>query len=83
MFWRITLREISTIIDGAAARLRHQHNETAWLAWHIEALARVERLPRLTSMQQSDGRRSSPAANDCKREFSAWSTWAQSRTKGS
>ena len=45
------MREISVILKGAGARLSREHDAKAWLAWHIEALARVKKLPKLTDMQ--------------------------------
>ncbi|RVT80221.1 hypothetical protein EM858_04290 [Agrobacterium sp. CNPSo 2736] len=83
MFWRLTLREIGAIMDGATAALRHRHNENAWLAWHIEGLARVDKLPRLKSLQSHvPGSGTRPAANDSKREFASWSAWVHSHQKG-
>ncbi|MBP2465901.1 hypothetical protein CN204_17665 [Sinorhizobium meliloti] len=49
-FWRLTVREITVILEGCANRLKRQHNERAWLAWHIEALARQTRLPKLKTL---------------------------------
>lgn len=37
-FWALTLRELQAVLDGAAAALRRQHNERAWLAWHTARL---------------------------------------------
>ena len=37
-------------MGGAAARLKREHNTAAWLAWHIEGLARSKRLPKLKSL---------------------------------
>lgn len=54
-FWRFTLREIRNILDGYTERLADQHNERAWLAWHIEALARQKKLPKLKSMMHGAG----------------------------
>lgn len=36
------------------ARIRREHNERAWLAWHVEALARTKKLPKLESMMMQD-----------------------------
>ncbi|NOV15873.1 hypothetical protein E5S70_07200 [Ensifer adhaerens] len=49
-FWRLTLREIGVILDGAVDRMKSQHDERAWLAWHIEALARTKKLPKLKDL---------------------------------
>lgn len=51
MFWRLTLREIGIILKGAGARLTRDQDARAWLAWHIEALARTKKLPTLKDMQ--------------------------------
>ncbi len=34
-------------MKGARARLEREHKDRAWLAWHVEALARQHRLPDL------------------------------------
>ncbi|KAB2673216.1 hypothetical protein F9K77_01190 [Ochrobactrum sp. LMG 5442] len=47
LFWRLTLREIAVILDASTYRLRREQNDRAWLAWHIEALARSKKLPKL------------------------------------
>lgn len=44
------------MLAGAAARLRREHNTAAWLAWHIEGLARSKRLPKLNSLLMGDGK---------------------------
>lgn len=49
-FWTLTYREISAILDGAAKRLRREHDERTWLAWHIAALQRAKKLPKLETM---------------------------------
>lgn len=38
-------------MKGAAARLTAEQDGRAWLAWHIEALARTKKLPSLKDMQ--------------------------------
>jgi len=58
LFWRLTLREIAVILKGASANLRRRHDEAAWLAWHIEALARAKKLPKLETMQSKAPRKS-------------------------
>lgn len=45
------MREIAVILKGAGARLSREHDANAWLAWHIEALARTKKLPKLEEMQ--------------------------------
>lgn len=36
---------------GASAKLAREHDANAWVAWHIEALARSKKLPKLADMQ--------------------------------
>lgn len=50
MFWRLTLKEISLVIDGVTSRRNRERDERMSLAWHIEALARQKKLPKLDSM---------------------------------
>lgn len=35
------------ILEGAYDRRRHEHDERAWLAWHVEALSRQKKMPAL------------------------------------
>lgn len=46
-FWKLTLREIRVVLDGAVARLKRDRDEKIILAWHIEAFARQKKLPPL------------------------------------
>jgi len=56
LFWDLSPREIAAVMEGAASRLRREHNTAAWLAWHIEGLARSKRMPKLKSLLMSDGK---------------------------
>lgn len=38
-------------IDGKAAQFQREHNERAWLGWHIAALSRAKKLPDLRKLQ--------------------------------
>lgn len=37
-------------MKGAVARMTAEQDGRAWLAWHIEALARTKKLPKLEKM---------------------------------
>lgn len=53
------MREIGVILDGAVNRMRREQNERAWLAWHIEALARSgKKFPKLKDMLHDAPRKS-------------------------
>ena len=42
------------MLEGNAARLRHEHNQRAWLAWHSGMLSQVKKMPRLKTLQILD-----------------------------
>ena len=42
------------MLEGNAARLRHEHNQRAWLAWHTANMTGVKKMPRLKTLQILD-----------------------------
>lgn len=58
LFWRLTAREIAVILDGVSNRLKREHNDRASLAWHIEALARSKKLPKLKDLMHDAPKKS-------------------------
>ena len=46
-FWQITMKEADREFRGALKRRQREADERMSLAWHIVALDRTERLPRL------------------------------------
>lgn len=82
LFWRLTLREISLIFDGAASRLRREHNDRAWAVWHTSYLAayapeKPKNFTKLTALLHgAPPKKSRPA--DWQAEFAAFSAWAES-----
>ena len=79
-FWPLTYREIGIILEGARNRIIRERNDQMSLAWHIEALHRSKKLPRLKEML-----RRAPAAakkaHDWESQFAAFSAWAGSFRK--
>ena len=64
-FWHLTPREASTIMKGASKRLIREQNQTAWLAWHIAALERAKKLPKLETLLIKPKRKEdAPSAKD-------------------
>lgn len=55
-FWSVTPREAAREMQAMMARRRADHDQTAWLAWHIEALARTKKLPPLRDMLSTSKR---------------------------
>lgn len=82
LFWRLTLREISVILDGAASRLKREHNDRAWLAWHVAALGRLKKLPKLKDMMHGEkprGRKMTPEQLEAATR--SWLAGARNRRK--
>lgn len=50
-FWDQTPRTLGLAFDAGNEKLRIEHNERAWLAWHTAALHRVKRPPALSKLQ--------------------------------
>ncbi len=38
------------MLEGNAARLKHEHNHRAWLAWHTANMTGVKKMPRLKTL---------------------------------
>jgi len=44
-FWSLSPRLYLSHMRGAGGRLQREHRDRAWLAWHVEALHRQDKLP--------------------------------------
>jgi len=49
-FWQITLKEADRELSGAMKRRERESDERIWLAWHIVALDRTQKLPQLQDL---------------------------------
>ena len=49
-FWEITMREADREMRAAVKKRERDADERMWLAWHIVALDRTPKLPRLESL---------------------------------
>ena len=49
-FWGMTPRETVLVVEAAIWRYDREHQQRAWLAWHIAALGRAKRLPSLRKL---------------------------------
>lgn len=54
-FWRKTPRQIQLHFDGRALALKREHNERAWLAYHVAVLSRIKQIPPLHTLQDRTG----------------------------
>jgi len=55
-FWAITPAEAAREMRGRASVRRHEQQQIAWLAWHIEALSRCKKMPNLNEMMHPSSR---------------------------
>lgn len=78
LFWRLTLREVRVVIDGAVARMKRDRDERAILAWHIAALSRQKKLPKLKDLITNDERRPAPKRS-WEEDFAGISAWFKAR----
>lgn len=56
-FWKLTPAEIAREIAATLKRLTREQDDRAWLAWHIAALGRFKKMPKLHEMQSGKRRR--------------------------
>lgn len=49
-FWQITMKEADRELAGAMKRRERESDERMWLAWHIVALDRTQKLPKLQEL---------------------------------
>ncbi|MCV3209602.1 hypothetical protein OHD62_17310 [Mesorhizobium sp. YC-39] len=84
LFWRLTPREVETVLAGVNSRVLREHELAAWTAWHTAALGRLKKMPRLAELMPKRERKpSGPAkAPDWETKFAAFSAWAASFKKG-
>jgi hypothetical protein len=59
-FWVLTFREIDREMRAAVKRREREGDERVWLAWHIVALDRTKKLPKLETLLSSGRRSSTP-----------------------
>ena len=76
--WKITPRLAHHEMRGAEQRLRREHDERAWLAWHAAYLpgsGKVVPLARLTTQRQ-EGRPARAPRRDWRADLAAWAAYA-------
>lgn len=60
------------IIGGAQDRLLREHNERAWLAWHVAALSRAKKMPKLKTMMSKAASRRTQTWQEQMAVMDAW-----------
>lgn len=81
LFWRLTWKELLLILEAEGRRLHRQDTDRAWLAWHIEALSRWEKLPALKDLVPRRTAAGAAKKPDWRQDFAAFSAWAESRKR--
>ncbi|WP_134103021.1 hypothetical protein [Neorhizobium sp. R1-B] len=67
-------------MDGAVEKLKRERNENMVLAWHIEALARQEKLPKLEKLlSKGKAPKAKPQSSSWESDFASVSAWFSSR----
>lgn len=74
-FWTLTFSELRVVFDGALRQARRDHDARAWLAWHMAALSRTNRMPRLSELTTQKER----PAQDWQANLAAWESYIASR----
>lgn len=57
----MTPLELAREMSATLARLTREQDDRAWIAWHIAALGRAKKLPKLHEMQTGRKRRKAPS----------------------
>lgn len=78
-FWGLTPKLYIIHMNGLGLRLEREAKDAAWLAWHIAALGRVTKLPRL--QQFIPGRKVAPKPKSWQGQSAAWKRYAARKKK--
>lgn len=62
-------------MQGAQRRLDREAKDTAWAVWHVAALSRAVKLPRLNEFVP-DGKKSTPKPATWQAQLAAWQSYA-------
>jgi hypothetical protein len=71
-FWDQTIRTMTIAMNGKLRAARREHNQRAWLAWHVAALHRAKKLPTLKSMLARD----KPRAQSWQEQSNILASWS-------
>lgn len=82
-FWHLTPREVQSVFDGHAERLKREHNDRAWAVWHIAFLTvyapeKADQFPTLSRLRIAD-QKPQPRTAGWEDEFARFSAWATAK----
>lgn len=75
----LTPRLLQIHLDGAQRRLDRQARELAWAVWHVAALSRTKKLPRLNQFVPTE--RAKPEARGWRTDLAAWQAYAERKKR--
>lgn len=75
-FWRATFREVAACIEERGEADRLEHNDRAWMAWHIAALSRMKKLPKLKDLFLKPLRAQPVRPQTPEEQLAVWKQWA-------
>ena len=50
LFWQCTPKQLALHFESIGLKAQREHNARAWLAWHVAALTRAKKFPRLDTL---------------------------------
>lgn len=71
-YWHTPLKEIRHVLNGSARRLARERDERMSLAWHIAALERQKKLPKLQDMITDRPRRRKQTPEEFEAAVRSW-----------
>ena len=66
-------------LEGARRRLDREAREMAWAVWHVAALSRTKKLPRLNQFLPVE--RAAPKARGWRADLAAWQAYAERKKR--
>jgi len=82
VFWALTPALYAIHLDGAVRRLDREAREMAWAVWHVAALSRAKKLPRLDRFIPGKNN-VAPKSPTWQAQLAAWQTYAERKKTGS
>lgn len=76
-FWGLTPKEIVEVIEANLWGKEQEYKLAGWLAWHIAALERQKKLPKLERIIGSNQKQKKPMTLD--KQLSNWRTLAKDK----
>ena len=79
-FWRLTPKLYQIHMDGARKRLDREAKEMAWAVWHVAALTRTKKMPRLNQFIPAEKSQSAKPST-WQAQLAAWQSYAERKKR--